>query len=689
MVRGLALPGWNGRPAPKIMLEKLQAYVLIALVTLLSAVFILQFGGPQAEGCTAGGSTYAAKVDGEVISGGEFRSVYYLLGFNRSPSEQQRSQKLWEVVLDGLIERTLLADEARELGHHVSEDEVMERLAREGTIRVSLAADSQFGGAREIEVGGAMQNRDGQFDVERARSFIQNTMRRSVGEFTVAQIEEELAERMRQTVLASVEVSEREVRDAYVREADRARIEYVRFAPAYYRESLEPTPAELDAWIAANPEEVDQEYEQNRHRFTDLDEQVRARHILIKAGADASEEAKEEARRRADQLLRRARAGEDFAELARNNSEDTGSARRGGDLGFNPRGRMVGPFDEAQFGLAIGEISDLVETRFGFHIIKVEAKREGDVPEAEAKIELADRLYRDDRANSMAREAAEAALAAWQTGLSAEEMDAWLLRRERGEPEPDPEAEAAEGEATDEEADAEPEEEEEEERNPLAPTVEESANFGRTDNPIRGPFDSGPLVRDVFSRNLEDPMPEEPLALGNDFVIYRLTERSEANDEGFDDEVRQRLRNGLLRAKRQEVIAAYIRDLRAAAEREGRIRIQAFDLDVKVEGNGEVRSAPEGIACGSDCAASYEFGTMVQLRAEVGEGARFLGWQGACSGSQPTCVVTLDEAREAVARFRGGSAAPSSDEGGDDEGSGDEAAPEDEPADEEPAEAEG
>jgi parvulin-like peptidyl-prolyl isomerase len=664
---------------------RFQTYVLIALVTLLSAVFILQFGGPQAEGCTTGGSSYAAQVDGEVVSAGEFRSVYYLLGFNRAPAEQQRSEKLWSVVLDGLIERSLLANAAREIGYHVTEDEVMHRLATEGTIRVSLGASSTYGGAREIQVDGAIQNRDGVFDVERAKSFIQNTLRRSVGEFTVAQIEEELAERMRQTVLATVEVSEREVWDAYIREADRARIEYVRFAPAYYRETIEPTDAELDAWIEAHPEEVNQEYEQNRHRYTDLDEQVRARHILIKAGSDASEDEKAEARGRAESLLRQVRAGADFAELARVNSEDTGSARRGGDLGFNPRGRMVGAFDEAQFGLEVGGVSDLVETQFGFHIIRVEAKREGDVPEAEAKRELADRLYRDDRAETLARDAATGALAAWKSGLSRDELDAWLLRRERGEPEPepvDPDAEVAAD--ADADADTDEEEEEVEERNPLAPRVAESSSFGQTDNPIRGPFDSGPLVRDVFSRNLEDPAPEEPIQLGNDFVIYTLTERTEANQEGFTDEVRQRLRMGLLRAKRSEALASYVRDLRTEAERAGKIRVQTFELEAHADGNGEVRSIPEGISCGSDCTASYDFGTMVQLTARVGDGARFLGWSGACTGSDETCVVTLDEARDVTARFRGGSAAPESDEGSSDDEASDE--PEEAP---EPEEAEG
>ncbi len=660
---------------------RLQSYVLVALVILLSAVFVLQFGGPQAEGCTAGGTAFAAKVDGETVSAGEFGSLYRFLGFNRAPTEQQRREQLWKGVLDGLIERALLAREARELGFHVSEDDVMLRMAEDGTMRVSLGVNAPYPGG-EVPIRGSISNQDGDFDPERVRSFVQYTLQRSVGEFTEAQVAEELAERMRQTITTSVEVSEGEVWDAYVAENDRARIKHVRFSPSYYREQLAPTAEELDAWVEAHPEEIDREYEQNSHRYTNLEPQVRARHILIKASRDASEEVRDAARTRAEELLARIRAGADFAELARENSEDTGSARRGGDLDYNPRGRMVAEFDETQFNLEVGEVSDLVETTFGFHIIKVEGKREGDVPEDEAKRELADRLYKDERAKEMAQSAAAAALEALSNGIVIDDIQAWIDRRERGEPEPEPTEEA-------EEEEEEGAEEEEEERNPLAPTMRESMSFGRADNPIRGPFDSGPLVRDVFSRNLDNPRPDEPLELGNDFVIYQLTERTEANEEGYTDEVRQRLRDGLLRAKRDEALRSYITRLRDEAERDGRIRIKTFDMEVAVSGNGGVVSDPAGVDCGSDCTALYEFSEMVQLTARPSDGARFAGWGGACSGSEETCIVTMTEARTVSARFRGGSAPAESSMDSEEESSDEESSDEPEEAEEEQTEAEG
>src|SRR5690606_36007563 len=98
-----------------------------------------------------------------------------------------------------------------------------------------------------------------------------------------------------------------------------------------------------------NQERVDTEYRRQRHRYTNLEEQARARHILVRVAEDASEEERSAARAEAEALLARVKAGEDIAELARQHSDDEGSAARGGDVGWFPRGRMVPPFEQAVF----------------------------------------------------------------------------------------------------------------------------------------------------------------------------------------------------------------------------------------------------------------------------------------------------------------------------------------------------
>ena len=104
-------------------------------------------------------------------------------------------------------------------------------------------------------------------------------------------------------------------------------------------------------------------------------ERVKARHILVAVKADATPEQKEAARKKAEELLAKAKAGGDFAKLAQENSDDPGSKAKGGDLGFFTQGSMVGKFEEAAFALKPGELSDVVETEFGYHIIKLEERK--------------------------------------------------------------------------------------------------------------------------------------------------------------------------------------------------------------------------------------------------------------------------------------------------------------------------
>ena len=132
------------------------------------------------------------------------------------------------------------------------------------------------------------------------------------------------------------------------------------------------------AKINITDEDVKTYYKANENAFK-TQEMVKARHILIKVDKSATEEEKKKAREKAEGILKKIKAGEDFAKLATESSDDPGSKVKGGDLGFFGRGKMVKPFEEAAFSLKPGEVSGLVETQFGFHIIKVEEKKEAGV----------------------------------------------------------------------------------------------------------------------------------------------------------------------------------------------------------------------------------------------------------------------------------------------------------------------
>ena len=542
--------------------NKFRGVVLAAVVLLLSAVFALQFGGPQAEGCASGGQGGAiAQVYGHKITRAEYQAAYTLAGGEGYTDDRAKEQKLDQHVLYGLIERSLLAKEAREIGFSVADEQVLERAAEDGILHLSMSVNAGPMLPRSGPQRFDFNDKDGNFSKDNLKNFITYRLRRSMLEFTRSQVEESLAQKMRDTVTANVAVAPGEVWDAYVREKESVQLEYVRFSKAYYEQQVKPTDADITAFLSSDKAAVDAEYEKQKARYTGLEKQVRARHILIKVDGSASDEDKAAKRAVIDGLLKRARAGEDFAKLAAENSEDTGSAKEGGDLGWNPKGRMVPEFDDMQFKLKAGEISEVVQTSFGFHVIKVEAIREGDVPVDEAKRELAEQLYKDKKSIELAKAAADALTQKLQGGTLALE-DA--LRASQGAgPQTVPPAGSAEGE---------------EKKDPLAPEVRQTRPFGRSDTAIPGPFDSSPMVAAGYKLTEAAPLGSGPMQLGDDLFVYKLLSRADADKAAFTPEEQERIRTALTRRKQGEVLDVYVRGLldRATADQKVLVDEPAF-----------------------------------------------------------------------------------------------------------------
>jgi len=181
---------------------------------------------------------------------------------------------------------------------------------------------------------------------------------------------------------------------------EKRQIQVAKFAASDFVAQIKPTDAELENYYKANsekfksPERADVDYvildiasiqktvtvpeselktfyEQNLARLANLEER-RASHILINADKAAPAADREKARAKAQEIMATLKQSpEKFAELAKKFSQDTGSANKGGDLDFFARGAMVKPFEDAAFALKKGEISDVVESDFGFHIIRV------------------------------------------------------------------------------------------------------------------------------------------------------------------------------------------------------------------------------------------------------------------------------------------------------------------------------
>lgn len=234
------------------------------------------------------------------------------------------------------------------------------------------------------------------------------------------------------STFASKSVSDRAL-DAFLQQRE-ARV--VRFDAKDHAARVQPTDAQIEAYYKAHesqfqmPEQVKAEYlvldietikqsitvpeeelrkyyEQNASRYA-APEERRASHILIQVDASAPADQRAQAKARAQELLDQLRKNPDaFADLARKHSQDPGSAANGGDLDFFRRGMMVKPFEDAAFSLKPGQISDVVETEHGFHIIRVTGARGGERRPFEAvRAEIEDEV-RGQLAQQRYAEAAE------------------------------------------------------------------------------------------------------------------------------------------------------------------------------------------------------------------------------------------------------------------------------------------
>ena len=155
--------------------------------------------------------------------------------------------------------------------------------------------------------------------------------------------------------------------------------------------------SEIASKVAVKPEAVTDFYQKNQDKFQQ-GPRVRASHILIGIPQNADAATKQQARAKADALLKDLKSGKDFAATAKANSQDPGSAPNGGDLGYFEQGQMVPPFEQAAFALKPGEMSEVVESQFGYHIIKVADRQDSRVvPLDEAKGQIEEFLSQQNR----------------------------------------------------------------------------------------------------------------------------------------------------------------------------------------------------------------------------------------------------------------------------------------------------
>jgi peptidyl-prolyl cis-trans isomerase D len=315
-----------------------------------------------------------------------------------------------------LIDQKVLIDEAHRMGLRVSDEELRDDL-QHGQLGATFFPSGNFIGQEAYE--NLLQQHD----------------------LTVPQFESEvkddiLLRKLRALVVSSAFVGDTEVREEFDRRNTKVKFEYAVITQADILKELHPTDEELKAYyernkatynntipekrqikyvvidtskVAANTTVTDQDlqtyYDQHREEFR-VPEQVKVAHILIKTplpapGAKEEEKAIADARLKAEDVLKQVKAGGDFAKLAEKYSDDPGSAKNGGELGWIGRGRTVPEFEKAAFSLAKGQTSDLVKSSYGFHIIRVEDKQEAHLKTlAEVKSEIEAKVKQEKTAHA-------------------------------------------------------------------------------------------------------------------------------------------------------------------------------------------------------------------------------------------------------------------------------------------------
>ena len=407
-------------------------YIFLWLV--IAAFIILYIPALQSEGQGTPGETVVS-VGGLPISVGEFQGTYYRqrqvydrLYQGRLDANMMRQLGIDQQVLEGLVTDRLVELEAKRLGITVSDDAIARAIATSPEFQ----EDGRFIGTAEIRRRLDLQGMSEEdFEQSLRRQLLRQSLESLIG--------------------AEVSPSEAEVEREFRRRTEQVKLEYVLADAGRFRSAVQPTEDEIKARFEAQkaayriPEKrvlsyvrLDRETLQPQVVVTDRDmeiyyqdhrdefrqeEEACASHILVKVRSGTATEGHTEAEARtiAEGLLNQVRAEEDFAALARKFSEDQGSAQKGGDLGCFPPGRMVPEFDDAVFALAPGQVSDLVKTSFGFHVIRLASKREESVlPFAQVK-ERIRATVTDLKVRELGEQKAQALADALSRGKSLEE----------------------------------------------------------------------------------------------------------------------------------------------------------------------------------------------------------------------------------------------------------------------------
>jgi peptidyl-prolyl cis-trans isomerase D len=385
------------------------AIVVVSFILL----YIPSFLGDSQPGAANNG--VVAEVNGQEISAAEFRRIYqqqiqmYRQSYGANVDERLLKQLgIDQRIVQQMVEQQVALAEAKRLGITASDAEVRERILALPAFQENgqFIGDQRYRQVLQVQ----MQMRPDEFE---------NEVRSSI-----------MTEKLQAALTGWMTVSDADVDREFARRNEKVKLAVVSFPADKFRANVAATDADVTKYFEAHKEEfripekrkirfitIDQEalrqratvtgqqieryYNENVEQYS-TPEQVHAEHILFKT--DGKDDAA--VKKQAEDVLAKAKAGANFEDLAKTYSEDDASKAKGGDLDYFGRGTMVKEFDDAAFAMKPGEISDLVKTQYGYHIIKVLDHRQAQTkPLAEVRSQIEDQLKFEQAQDQAQKEA--------------------------------------------------------------------------------------------------------------------------------------------------------------------------------------------------------------------------------------------------------------------------------------------
>lgn len=534
-----------------------------AVVFAIIVVFVLEFR-PGREGGSGFSRECAVKVFDGCVDRKEYFAAYGLIVPREMPQKKIKSMGLKKAIMDGFVERELLLKEAERLGVSVSDAELDEELAS-GRARISLPYHQLGWLGYTLGIGDEMvrllpvkSSQSGEFDYKIYERSVRNTTNRSPKEFKEMQRREVIAQRVRDLVRSRVRVSEVEAYTQWERERSKAVARVVSVPREWFAKwVVDASDAAVDDWALKNEKLVSDAWKQAQANWKA--ECPIVSEVVASVEEESGDATKTEQRQKVQAALDRIKKGEAFDAVARSASEGA-AAELGGELGCLNETYGPGSSEllDAIKSMKPGQVSEVVESKRGFHVIKLHSRVAEKDLEAVGRRATARRMAVPALATELAKEFADKLIEKAKAGAKLEDLVKELSleyaqRRTTkkvavaGAPGPAPvAAKKAEPPALED---------------ALRPKLEITAPFSVAGSPVQDPMPGEAPAAKVFELEKADALVEKPVRTGAGFAVLQLKEKTPAKKEEFEKDRLSILRT-LRVAKEQDAVARYIAALR-------------------------------------------------------------------------------------------------------------------------------